>query len=232
MVIIILKKIEIFILLQLCFIGISVHANDLVKKNEYQQRNDFDTFSVQNSNDNCSNIREFFLDALSKGNKPGGLVFTKNSCVETLTFPDISNEEVTLVEKLNLITQMSPNFVWKDDDDVFTLAPTNSMSNLLDTQINSLKLEDGYNLNLIIGKILQLPEVVEKLKEMKLRQGLQHGGLTSPPSKKKSYELVFKDQTIRQILNEIVRKRGRGVWVYSETEWNGVNTFSLDFSVQ
>jgi type II secretory pathway component GspD/PulD (secretin) len=67
---------------------------------------------------------------------------------------------------------------------------------------------------------------------LELKQGMQHGRLTSPPSKKKPYELVFKDQTIRQILNEVVRKRGRGVWVYSETEWNGVNTFSLDFLVQ
>ncbi len=80
--------------------------------------------------------------------------------------------------------------------------------------------------------LLQLPEIKEKLKELNLREGLQFSGLQSPPNNRPPTEIIFKDKTLQEILNAIVRKRRRGIWVYNESYYNGENTFSLDFPVK
>ncbi|HKX83754.1 MAG TPA: hypothetical protein VJL58_06030, partial [Pyrinomonadaceae bacterium] len=80
--------------------------------------------------------------------------------------------------------------------------------------------------------ILMMPDVANKLGELKLQMGLQFGGIQAPASKNPRTEMYFVDKTVRQILNEIVKKRGRGVWVYREYKYNGNRYFALNFLVQ
>lgn len=133
---------------------------------------------------------------------------------------------------MELITQMNPNYKLEDEQGVTNLVPTKSIPELLNVKIHNLKIAFDTNLDPALNEILRLPEVVEKLQELHLRRGMQFGGLQSPPSKRPPTEMEFKDRTLRQILNEIVRKRGRGVWVYNESNYNGENSFSLEFLVQ
>lgn len=195
-----------------------------------EKKNDSDLLTTQGYN--CKALKEFFRDALISANKPGGLLVIKNSCPENVVFPEYEPAELSLDEKLNLLTQMNPSYMWKYEQGVINLAPTKFLPELLNVKIKNLKITNIYNLNLVIDKILQLPEVAEKLKELNLKQGIQFGGLTSPPSNRPPLEMVFKDETLQQVLNEIVKKRGRGVWAYNESNYNGVVTFMLDFLVQ
>jgi hypothetical protein len=181
---------------------------------------------------NCKAMQKLFLDALVSANKPGGLITTRNSCPENVVFPEYEPEELYLDERLNLITQMNPNYKWKDEQGVINLAPTKFTPKLFNVKIRNVKVMFDTNLNLALSEILGLPEVVEKLKELNLRRGLQFGGLQSPPSNRLPTEMIFKNKTLQQILNEIVKKRGRGIWVYSESHFNGTDTFSLEFLVQ
>lgn len=157
---------------------------------------------------------------------------TKNSCPENVVFPEYEPKEFSLDERLNLITQLNPNYTWKYEQGVINLIPSKSVPELLNVKVKNFKVSNLYNLNLIIDKILQLPEVVESHKRLNLKQGIQFGGLQSPPSRRPQIEMIFKDKTLQEILNEVVRERGRGIWVYSESNYNGVDTFTLDFLVR
>lgn len=181
---------------------------------------------------NCQAMQEFFLDALTSANKPGGLILIKNSCLENGVFPEYKRDELSFKEKLKLITQLNPNYSWKDEDGVINLVPIQSVPELFKVKIRSVKLTFDNNLNLVTGTLLRLPEVKKKLKELNLKEGIQFGGLQSPPNNRPPTEMTFKDKTLQEILNEIVKKRGRGVWVYSESHYNGKDTFSLDFPVK
>lgn len=181
---------------------------------------------------NCKKITEFFLDAFILANNPGGLIAIQNSCPENVVFPDYKPEELSFRKRLELITQMNPNYKLEDEQGVTNLVPTKSIPELLNVKIHNLKIAFDTNLDPALNEILRLPEVVEKLQELHLRRGMQFGGLQSPPSKRPPIQMEFKDKTLRQILNEIVRKRGRGVWVYNESNYNGENNFSLEFLVQ
>ncbi len=180
---------------------------------------------------NCQAMKEFLLDTFVKASKSGGLIITKNSCPENLVFSESEREELSLDEKLDLIVQRNPTYRWSDEQGIINLTPDKCFPKLLNVEISNFKIADVNNLNAVMDKILQLPEVKGKLKELNLRQGMQFGGIMSPPSNRPPTEMEFKDKTLQQILNEIVRKRGRGVWVYSESEFNGENTFSLGFLV-
>lgn len=184
------------------------------------------------ANNNCEALRTFFIDTLLLANKPGGLTITKKTCRENAPFPDFKSQDISFVERLDLLTVTNPNYSWKDEEGVITLAPKNSGPELLSVKIRELKITFDTNLAPVISQILGSPEVKEKTRELGMRTGLQFGGLQSPPSKKVPIEMQFTDRTLRQILNEIVRKRGRGVWVYRESSDNGVKAFSLDFLVQ
>lgn len=181
---------------------------------------------------NCQAMQEFFLDALISANEAGGLMLIKNSCLENIAFPKYKPDELSFKEKLKLITQLNPNYSWKNEDGVVNLAPTQSVPELLRVKIRSIKLTFDNNLNLVLDTLLKLPEVKEKLKELNLREGIQFGGLQSPPDNRPPTEMLFKDKTLQEILNEIVKKRGRGVWVYNESHYNGEYTFMLDFLVR
>jgi hypothetical protein len=197
-----------------------------------EQKDKVGLLKTQKIKNSCRMMQDFFLDSLVLANKPGGLIMTKDSCAEATTLSESKSNDLSLNEKLNLITQINPNYSWKDEEGVINLVPSEYKPELLNVQISSFKTTDGYNLNQLIGELLSLPEVIKALEKSNLRRGVQFGGLTSPPSKKPKYDLILRDKTLQQLLNEIVVKRGRGVWVYSESNYNGVDTFTLDFLVR
>lgn len=58
---------------------------------------------------------------------------------------------------------------------------------------------------------------------------MSYGGLYAPPSNRPPTEMVFRDKTVIEILNEVMRAQGRGFWLYRETDYGGFNNFTLNF---
>lgn len=160
-------------------------------------------------------------------------MLTKDSCFENIVFPVNKPDNLSFDKKLKLINQLNPNYSVKNEDGIVNLVPTQSVPELFKVKIRNVKLVFDNNLNLVIGTLLQKPEVTEKLKELNLGECMQFGGLQSPPNHLPPTEMVFNDKTLQQILNEIVKKkRGRGVWAYREFHYNGEDIFTLDFPVK
>jgi len=179
----------------------------------------------------CKALQEFFLNSLISARSPGGIILTKNSCPLEAVFPEYNTNELSLKDKLSLITQMNPNYSWVDQEGIINLYPSEGIPELFNVTIRNLEIQDNYSSSLIIDKILQLPEVIEKLKELKLNRGLEFGGLTSPPRKAPPSTLVFKNKSLQEVLNEVARMKGTAVWMYKESIDNGKVGFSLKFLV-
>ncbi len=199
---------------------------------EPKQRNDSVTAKTNNENNYCMPMLDFFRDTLLRAGKSGGMAWTKQSCAENLAFPELSATNFTLKDNLDLITQKNKNYRWENNNDVLNLLPSKSVPKLLNVRIKDLKVTFKNNLSIVADSILHSPEVIKEKENLHLREGIYHGGLSSPPDKRPATEMTFHNKTVKEILNEVLRKHGRGVWLYRESYYNGTNTFTLDFVVQ
>jgi hypothetical protein len=179
---------------------------------------------------NCNRLQEVYLRRLIASNKPGGLVIVNEFCETQADILESSSEE-SLDESLDRITQDSKHYEWKDEQGVVNLFPKSFSVDLLQVNITEFKVTNIDNLPLLMDKLLQLPEITMAQARLGLKPGMNFGGLSSPPRNRPPVELVFVNTTLRDILNEIVRKRGRGVWLYKEYMFDGANVFVLDFVV-
>jgi len=183
-------------------------------------------------NKDCSKLKVHFVDALVLANKPGGIVVEPDLCIQYPIEAENITSELPLKETLNLITKANPAYSWIEKDCVITLLLLSVRPELLRTEIGSARILLDANLDTVISQLVGLPDVTAKLKELDLKAGLQFGGLHSPPKSKLPTEMSINNMTLYDVLNEIVRKRGRGVWVYSESEFNGDKRFALEFVVK
>lgn len=178
---------------------------------------------------NCDRLRDYFRDTLSMYGKPGGIIMTNGACSRSKGSPEAEQGE--LYERLNAVMQVESGFVWSEDSGVMNLLPAGTESSLVDTKLSEFKITVGDELSMVLKELRRRPEFLERMKELNLKEPSLEigGGLQSPPSNRPKQEFTFIGKTIREILNEIVRKRGRGIWLYDEHNYNGNNTYRLVF---
>lgn len=164
---------------------------------------------------------EAFKDALRIENKPGGIVFVGRQCLVVESKPHLSLDFASSEAALNTIVRQDPHYAWSLEDGVVNLIPINREPDFLKTQIKRFRLEGDLNIHLALEKLLGLPEVKIKAAEINLNRGLMYGGLQSPRDSKSHLKLDLENVTLREALNEIVRKDGMGVWKYSDWTCGG-----------
>lgn len=186
----------------------------------------------KNNDIHCTKMISSFKELLLQSGNPGGLVIIPNSCDENLIAPEPTFSTVSLDENLKLLTQNNSNYTWKKNSNVINLLPVSIMPDILNVKIQEFKADNINNLTLTLDSILKMPEVTKKKTETKIKEGIYFGGLTSPPSKKEPIRMTFQNKTLHEILNEIVSKRNRGIWLYREYNYNNEKYFTLEFIAQ
>lgn len=194
-----------------------------------EQKIDSAYSKTQEQSNNCIEMLAFLQDSLLKASKPGGMAMTKKSCPDNITFPELKPNELLLSERLDLIIQKNPNYRWIKDREVINLLPAKYVPELLKVRIAYLKVSFNTNLEATLAVIYKAPEFISKVEELKLKRGIAFGGLQPPPSNRPPTEMVFHNKTLQEILNEIVKKHGRGVWLYREYNYPGAGDFNITF---
>lgn len=180
--------------------------------------------------DDCSSVRQYFVESMIRANRTGGIVLSNAECPK-FSEPDISL--MTLDESLSAIFLQYPNFRNEYDNGSSNLFSSSGSAELLETEVQNFTYDINDNFSITIDKLLRLAEVQAAVRNAKMREGVQFGGLQSPPRKYPNIDLRFEKTTLRQILNAIARIRGRGVWMYRESfSVSSGKTFSLKFIAQ
>ncbi len=176
--------------------------------------------------------QESFIRTLRTERNPAGIVVVNRDCVVAETKPQIERDYTSLQAALNSIVRQDPWYSWSIEQGVVNLIPTNDEPDFLKIQVNKFRLDGDLNTNLALEKLLRLPEVKQKAAEINLNSGLMYIGLSSSRNTKSRLKFELKNITVRQALNEIVRRDGIAVWRYYESNCNGKIDSSLNFLVR
>ncbi|MDI1241965.1 MAG: hypothetical protein PSX80_08615 [bacterium] len=176
----------------------------------------------------CDQLREDFKEILLAENAPGGMVIFHNSdCAEVRDLDLSAIETDSLNERLDVLVKGLPSYGWRKRDGVVNVEPRGIKVELLETQVAYFAYKTSSNLDSVADSLIHTAEVRQVVANSNLLDGLYFGGLQSPPSKKPGTEVVLHNKSVRQILNDIVQRRKRGLWVYSEQIFDHRRTFTL-----
>ncbi len=165
---------------------------------------------------------EWYLQGVFlQAGRPAGIVFDNNEDVykEFEYQPQI----LTLTEVLDLFVKSRPEYSWKTINGVINVFPENDYS-ILSTRISEFKVENEFPWKMD-EKLIQTEEFQRYIKEKNLVNKVPDpdniygfiffgGGGRSDPRYKISIDV--KNATVREILNEIVRKSETRFWSYHE----------------
>lgn len=183
--------------------------------------------------DRCHEMRSLFAEMLVAYNAVGGMIVSnRTNCTGVATFRERTRESNSLEERLNLLVQAVPSYRWSKRDGVVNLQPQGIEVMLLDTNLRRFVYNSNSTLDSVIHSLEDTPEVRSAMAGLKLRSGPYFGGLQSPPSKKAGIEVVILDGSVREILNDVVRRRERGLWIYSEWLDDQSHRFTLQFVIK
>jgi len=167
--------------------------------------------------------QSYLHNLFSRTGIPAGVVFAENE--DIYTGFKFQPQVLTLKEALDLFTKAKPEYVWKETNGVINIFPKNYYP-ILDTRISEFKIDDEFPWKMT-EKLIQTKEfqryikernLVDKIPDPENKHGwIFSGGVGSPnPREKRSVNL--KNATVREILNEIVRKSENRFWSYQEYE--------------
>lgn len=185
------------------------------------------------SQNTCDLLRDNFAEMLLAHSAPGGMILSQNSNCEGVRYFEFNKkEDHSLVERLDLLVEAVSTYKWSKRDGVVNLEPRDVQSNLLDTRVARFVYNTNSDPTAIISSLKNTTEFSREMESMNLRDGLYFGGLQSPPSKKPRTEVVLLNKSVREILNDIVQQRGRGLWVYKESVYGGLHRFTLEMVIK
>lgn len=150
----------------------------------------------------------------------------------SLAFEDFNDNRVNqnfiprsfvIKDLIDQITNTDSRYQWKEENGVINLFPKDDYS-ILETRISEFKVDNEYSWK-IDERIVQTKEFQQYLKEKNLidripdpenKYGFTIIGAVGKPNHRDKISVDLKNATIREILNEIVRKKGHGAWIYRE----------------
>lgn len=171
---------------------------------------------------------EAFVNTLVNAALPGGFV-SKSVCNTEAAKRSFSTADLPLVEALNLITRLDPGYRWHFEQGVVNLIPVTGEPELLRTRIREYRVDEVANARFAINQLLNLLEVRQAASRLKLKEGIDFGGLSSSRDLKLSVHC--QNVTVREALNAITRAHGRAIWRYSEWHCNGEIQFAVNLRV-
>lgn len=175
----------------------------------------------------CAKLPSLFARSLLLAEKPGGLIFTNTHCSIPLLPED--HEQQPLNVRLDALTESIPSYVWTDSAGVINLVPRDGIPELLKTKISELEVDLNKTTSLAASMVTTTEDFRLAAARLGMKSGLQYGGLSSPTKPLPVKSIVFRDMTAFEILNELVRLKGKGIWLYSERETRSSTEFTLTF---
>lgn len=149
-------------------------------------------------------------------NVPAGISIEFKKAGQKDELNDFTPESFILRDILNKVSIVQNQYLWKEVNGVVNIYPIKDYS-ILDIIIKEFSVKD-ITRGEAIGKILETNEFKQYIKSKNMREADTSffGGNFSKPVKNISFDL--KNATVREILNEIVRKNGNSTWIYREYE--------------
>ena len=172
-----------------------------------------------------------FVKALIAAREPGGIVRNVD-CMNTQAKPRLFPSALALQPTIQLIRESDPRYRFLTTDGVINLLPEGTEPELLRVRIKEFRIDKVRVPNLVIEKLLALPEIRKKSRALKSSETLKLGGLSSPSDFSTPLSMHFSKVTLRDALNLIARAYGNGVWEYTEFTCHGEKKFSLDLIAQ
>jgi hypothetical protein len=132
-------------------------------------------------------------------------------------------EARTVREVLDAWTVFSPGYSWSEIDGVIDISPAGSPDSMLDTMVYDLRVKNK-TVNQIKYMIYNTPEV---------KQALQNSGskLSNDPEStwqsvdEGRYSFAFHKMTVRQIMDQLIRKTNTKYWVAMRVEVGGKGVY-------
>jgi hypothetical protein len=170
---------------------------------------------------------ELFLKILfTRAVTPAGIALSEDEKVDDKF--ELLPQVLTFREWLDFFVKTKPDYKWEEKGGVINIFPVKSYA-ILNTQIPEFVATNQFS-NEIVDKLTETREFQEYLGKRQIMSGLKSnglrdidkpyslgskrlgGGLDSTP--KASFNL--KNETFSEILNEIIRRNGKRLWVYYE----------------
>jgi hypothetical protein len=185
------------------------------------------------NNEPYSTTLSSFIMSLVSARLPGGIVTIMHCEDRQLSHPTLFTSG-TLREALQEIVRTNPEYRWQVDDGVINLLTVHDEPALLNVRISKLKVENARSINTILDELFELPEVKDAIAKLQLIPGVIFlvGPIPMDPERRPKYTVEFKDMTVREALNAIVRLHGRAAWEYKERRCDGKTVYTVDFVIQ
>ncbi len=162
----------------------------------------------------------FAAKALGASHTPGGVVLIDED--DDVTKLKISPSSLALHSVLDALVVADPRYHWQLSNEVVNIAPVNGFPKVLDTVVARFDQENATAFEMLtaLEEIPELRERASKLGYSDIRLN-KFEGFVSPDK----FSVHCTSCSLRDILNEIVRKQGRAVWCYSESVTSGEKAF-------
>jgi len=145
----------------------------------------------------------------------------------------------TLGDALESLRKVAPDYDWRVEGGVVDLVPAGGFPAPLLTRVAEYDSKDANSLTWAAGLLLQLPEVraaksklgfTEAPNEIQVGLGMARKYGTPPAPSEPPLAVRCRGCAVYEVLNNLIRKRGHGLWVYEEHRCGGLKTLRVSFS--
>lgn len=175
-----------------------------------------------------------FIGSLRSAGVPGGLSLTNDKVAGPQAICIVEHESVR--EALAKMQAINPHFFLDGQSPVVNLLDDRT-SDFLETRIARVVIPSPfYAMNDAFNALFDVPEVKSRMIEL----GLKDGSIARLPTMAflrkmadREAPIILENATLRQGLNQIVRRLGTGIWMYEESKTDpNHRVFTLGFVYQ
>lgn len=140
---------------------------------------------------------------------------------------------VTVRQAMNALVAANPGYKWELNGGVVNLIPRGGAP-LLQTRITKFQKDTtDQEILVVIGDVLDLPEVRERAAALGLKPGMGGIGLFAGenhpiPRQPVPVHINVQNLSLQEALNKIVQASPNAAWIYHETDCDGAKTFVVE----
>jgi len=174
-----------------------------------------------------------FLDLLRGTGLHGGFVETA-ACSDLAEGRLQIKQGATVQQAMDELVAANPGYQWELKDGVVNLMPLGG-SQLLETNIAKFQSDaTDRELEAALQDLLRLPEVREREASLGLKGGIHAGSRAEAveerplPRQPVLVHINLQNVSLQEAFNQVVVLSPDGVWIYRETDCNGVKTYTVE----
>lgn len=180
-------------------------------------------------------IRRAFVQALIGSHVPGGIELVGDCNTRGVTVRPQTGSSLGHVLEGIVAARPDLSFEISKGGGVY-VRPHSGALGILDVKIRDLRIPDRNNLTGAVDRIVRLPVVQARIRELGLQEGLVELGFSGLPKpgypRPDPIPLSLSDVTVREALDSLAELSGRAVWVYAEDACSAKRTFTISFDMR